>query len=175
MAKNTWKYASLTQRERLKLIRNGDVDVYNAEISNNNSLRNARISAGLDTNEVDLWDTTVKQARQAYDTEQGESKYKVERNKNTPVYGGPEAMASEESRKIKADSLAGKAIDNAEKAVLSLKEHYANAGLKVGSAKYNDKLASIHKMLFQELHEIEKDYDTKLDSKIKHKRDALFA
>ncbi len=62
MAKNTWKYATLTEDQRLNEIKNGNVEVYNSEIANLDSLKKARESVGLDTTDVDNKQETLRKS-----------------------------------------------------------------------------------------------------------------
>lgn len=59
---NTWKYSSLNQSERYKLIGNGNSDVYKSEKELNNNLKKLRESLGLSTDEVDSWDKKIDDA-----------------------------------------------------------------------------------------------------------------
>ncbi|MBQ7399093.1 MAG: hypothetical protein IJW06_01350 [Clostridia bacterium] len=59
---NNWKYASLGQRERLKMIRGGDEDVYNTEKERNNYLRKLQAELGVPTTDIDDWDATIDNA-----------------------------------------------------------------------------------------------------------------
>ena len=65
MAKNMWKYASLSEKERLGRIRNGDNDVYNTEIARLDYLSGARKSLGFETKDIEDWRTLVNQAKSA--------------------------------------------------------------------------------------------------------------
>jgi len=62
MAKNTWKYATLTEDQRLNKIKNGDAEVYNSEIRNLDNLKKARVSAGLDTTDIDNKRETLRKS-----------------------------------------------------------------------------------------------------------------
>ena len=62
---NTWKYSSVGQSERYKLIGDGNADVYHTEKELNNSLRSLRKSLGLSTAEVDKWDADIDKAFKA--------------------------------------------------------------------------------------------------------------
>ena len=57
-----YKYSTLGQRERLKRIRNGDSDVYQAEKELNGKQRRALAEAGVSTADIDEWDATIDNA-----------------------------------------------------------------------------------------------------------------
>ena len=59
---NTWKYSSVGQSERYRLIGDGNSDVYKTEKALNSSLKKLRESLGLSTDEVDNWDKKIDDA-----------------------------------------------------------------------------------------------------------------
>lgn len=83
MAKNLWKYATLSEKERLGKIRNGDKDVYNTEIARLDYLSDARKSLGFETKDIEDWRTLINQANSASSQKQP---YKVSSSKALPRY-----------------------------------------------------------------------------------------
>ena len=59
---NNWKYASLGERDRLKLIRDGNEDVYKTEKKQNSAIKKAWENVGLDTAKIDNWDKMIDDA-----------------------------------------------------------------------------------------------------------------
>lgn len=84
---NNWKYSTLGQRDKLKLIRNGNSDVYNTEKKLNANLRNVQKVLGISTEKVDNWDSIIDDA------------FKKSANKTNDGRSGlPKFMSGEESR-----------------------------------------------------------------------------
>lgn len=57
-----WKYGTIGQRDRLKMIRNGDAGVYNSEKERNKELRAEWVAQGVSTKDIDDWDATIDDA-----------------------------------------------------------------------------------------------------------------
>ena len=126
---NDWKYSTLTQRERFKLITSGNSDVYNTEKQRNKALRAQQQELGIDTKDLDLWDEAIDRVYL-----NATDKRKVNDNL-------PKIMSAAKSKHIVAYERAVKAAEetakaNREKATqaaivgsINLEEFLANNGL----------------------------------------------
>ena len=56
---NNWEYASVGQRDRLKMIRNGNKDVFDNEILRAKDVIKSRLDLGLDIDEQKNWIDTL--------------------------------------------------------------------------------------------------------------------
>lgn len=95
---NNWKYASLGERERLSMIKNGNSDVYNTEKERNKQLKQLRSDLGLSTDDIDNWDNIIDSANAS-----ANDKYKV---KNTGLPKFKSARLSEINARMR-DTLKG--------------------------------------------------------------------
>ena len=129
-----WKYSTLTERERLKLIRSGNDDVYNAEKEKNKTLRQQQNELGIDTTKLDLWDDAI-------DTAYNNIKNPRKVNKNLPKFMSPSKSRpyvklnrAIENAEKKAKQGREKAVQIAIESTRNLEEYLANNGLsKEGS------------------------------------------
>lgn len=84
---NNWKYSTLGQRDKLKMIKNGNSDVYNTEKKLNSNLRNVQKVLGISTEDVDNWDSIIDDAFE-----------KSAKKTNDNRSGLPKFMSDKESR-----------------------------------------------------------------------------
>ncbi len=181
MAKNTWKYATLTADQRLREIKNGNIDVYNSEIANLNNLKTARENAGLDTVEVDA---QLQSAEDAYNAlspiqkAQLNSLYDVEREDLRKQYTYEEVLKifreRRENRK-NAKKQTEDAIETTRKNLTSLDEYYANNGLSMESSSYIKERQRMKDELDKLLSEIEYKYSVPLSKEYKNEAARIFA
>ena len=155
MAKNLWKYASLSEKERLGRIRNGDKDVYNTEIARLDYLSDARKSLGFETKDIEDWRTLVNQANSASSEKQP---YKVNSSKSLPKFyagdtdktvGDFYSYMSSLNKKLTSDRKA--ALDEAAQARAELDEWLSSNGLSADGGTSARKKAEIENKLSDEL------------------------
>lgn len=157
---NIWKYADLTQKERLQMIRNGDNDVYEKEMARSNSLASARQSLGInEMDDINNWKTLISQAKEAYDINvKSASSFKTSprtfavriSSSNFNTY------MNELKNKYKIDRT--EAVNSAAAAKAELDEWLANNGLSVDGATASKRTARINTELDNKLSELEEDY-----------------
>ncbi len=181
MAKNTWKYATLTADQRLREIENGNTDVYNSEVSNLNNLKTARESAGLDTVEVDTQLQSVEDAYNALSPIQKaqlNSLYDVEREDLRKKYSYEEALNIVKQRyenRKNAKKLAEQALEEAEKNLATLDEYYVNKGFSTESGSYIKERQRMKDELEKLFSEIESKYSVTLSKEHKDAAARIFA
>lgn len=158
---NTWKYSSLGQRDRFKMIKDGNADVYNSEKELNNGLKKLRQSLGLSTDEIDRWDNEIDSAYKA-------SQDKV-RRANTPKFGSSRlaSLNKELGKSIKdLQYQRDESIENvnaeAESSLAVLEEWLAANGYFKGGNLATKSKKEIEDALASAIASIRKDYETKL-------------
>lgn len=73
-----WKYSSVPAKERLRMIRNGDEDVYKSEIARSVDTANSRKNLGLDISEQKKWIDNISYSYNLYNAERmGISEYNI--------------------------------------------------------------------------------------------------
>lgn len=162
MAKNMWKYASLSEKERLGRIRNGDNDVYNTEIARLDYLSGARKSLGFETKDIEDWRTLVNQAKSASSEKQP---YKVSPSKGLPKFysgntdktiGDFYSYMSSLNKKLSDDRNA--ALTEAAQAKTKLDEWLSTNGLSADGGTAARKSTEIENNLSDELEKLYKTY-----------------
>ncbi len=82
-----WKYATLDADTRLKMLRNGNKDVFDEEVERTKSVVKARKELGLDTSEQESWMDTVGYNYNLWNAEKlGESKDNVSKTGYAELY-----------------------------------------------------------------------------------------
>lgn len=149
MADN-WQYGNLTQRERLGRIRNGDSAVYEAEKANNASLMKQYQDEGIDTSNIQAWDTAIDVAR-AKATAVPKIRFTNGSDAVTELLN----QLTKQYKKNKAT-----ALENAVKARVSLEEWLANNGLGADTEFAKNKRKSLEDELSTMLSTLDYDYNT---------------
>lgn len=162
---NTWKYSDLGQRERLKMIRNGNSDVYENEKKNNASLRTQRQSLGLSTSDIDSWDKLIDSANMA-----ANDKYKVKQT-DAPHYASRKTMRINEAFQNYVSALNDEYNTSKSEALKEAKTQYdylaewlANNGYSSSGYTSDKKNGELEDELEEKLTSLKKNYDSKVKS-----------
>lgn len=124
---NNWKYATLSDRERMKMIRNGNTDVYEAEKVNNKKLKKDQQALGLSTAYVDSWDKAIDDAYLKAMTKKDES---VRVKYSSPAISAANSAYSKAMKALREEKATAlnDANEQAEDARENLSEWLANNG-----------------------------------------------
>lgn len=154
---NTWEYATLGTRQRLKLIRSGDENVYNSEKKRNNELKKLQKELGLSTKSVDDWDDAIDKAYSS-SKENASSKRSVTQSQSPAIREANEYMSN---LKADADKKAEDAKLDAEKALKYLEEWLVNNGYSEEGSFSKQSKDMVEKKLALTLKEINRQYQEK--------------
>ncbi len=163
---NNWKYATLTQRERLDAIRGGNKDVYNSEKRRNSTLREQRKALGLSYGDIDSWDEIIDSASFSAD-----DPYRVNRDKSAPTFlnsreseltNALNSVIKELNSRAKKDR--NDAIEKALSAEKYITEWLVNNGYNTDGNKVTKESTKIQNDLEEDLDDIEKNRKNKISS-----------
>ncbi len=157
---NDWKYATMTQRERFNRISNGDEDVYSAEVKRNNKLKKEQAALGIDTSDIDTWQTAISRAYAKSDT----SRNTPEALKLNVRWISPRILQMLDDLKEQYQTDKEGAIESATLAHKSLSEWLANNGLNENAPLAQEKKTEIDENLKNELSTLGKNYSKKRSS-----------
>lgn len=149
---NNWKYGTLSRRERVALIDEGNTDVYNAEKANNAALMKQYKQDGVDTSDIEAWDASVDRRynkallRKAHD--------QAVHFSNVPQ-SVMNLITQLSSQYVKNRNFA---IKNAQEAKNYLNEWLANNGLSDQTESAKKKLKDIETGLANTLSSLEENY-----------------
>lgn len=162
---NTWKYSHLGQRERLKMIKNGNSDVYESEKKKNSLLRSQRESLGLSTLDVDNWDKLIDSANMS-----ANDKYKVKKT-DAPQFASRKTMRINEAFQNYVSALneeyntsKSEAVKDAQTRSEYLAEWLANNGYSSSGYTSQKKSGDIENELEEKIDSLKRDYDSKVKS-----------
>lgn len=158
---NTWKYSSVGQNERFRLIGSGNADVYRSEKELNSGLRKLRESLGLSTDEVDKWDKEIDNAYNA--SKQSREKENLPKYTSSKLTDLNSALA-ESVKELKKQRDEGiKSINlEAENSLDVLEEWLASNGYFKDGGLATKSKKEIEDALDTAIAQIKKDYETKL-------------
>ncbi len=160
-----WKYASVPQRERVKMIRNGNSDVFNEEIKLSQNLYDVRKDFGLDTTEIEEYKNYITSA---YNKGKKENDPQT---KNTPVFY--DAVTDNAINNFYEKAIAysnsyvaqkEKARDMAKTSQDVLEEWIAANGHSKDGKLYREKSLEIQNELDEQLKKIKAEYDKNIES-----------
>lgn len=163
--KNNWRYASLGQRERLSLIKNGNSDVYNTEKARNAELRRLRSDLGLSTEDVDDWDNIIDGANAAANDRRSVKNSRLPRFMNDKS-----SKATNEFNKtlkgLKSDYIhdTSEALDKADDELSYLSEWLANNGYSDKGSKSEKDKKEINDELEYILDVLKREFTAKVDN-----------
>lgn len=159
---NNWKYASLGQRERLDLIRNGNTEVYNAEKIKNSSLRGLRAALGLSTAEIDEWDSIIDNAKESTQKQKQNNLPKFMSTKNDRVANAYNSYLRELRAEIEKQTT--EALETALKDSNYIAEFLANNGYSKDGTMRTEAQKKVDEELLSTLSDIRKYYNSKAES-----------
>lgn len=163
---NNWKYASLGQRDRLKMIRSGDADVYNSEKERNNELRKLQTELGVSTAEVDQWDALIDYTYANANTSSSASDKEVKRSKSqSAAISAANQAFSKQMQLIKDEKNQNleEAKDEAEKSYNYLVEWLANNGYSDEGKTSKEEKAALKESISKLLKQINEQYETQVN------------
>ena len=159
---NNWKYATLSDRERMKRIRNGDTDVYNAEKEMNKIMRQNRSEAGLSTDYVDGWDKAIDDAYADAVAKQNESTRIKYHRPAISAANSAYTKAMKALREEKAEALKN-ADEQAESARDNLYEWLANNGFSDEGSTAKKEREELEKSIADLLEQVKAQYRAKAE------------
>jgi len=152
---NNWKNSTISQADKLELVKKGDKDIYNSEKELNGNLRKARAEAGLDTTQVDAWDSALDGAMYSYN------------KSNTPKYYSAskgEAMLELYNSLLETDRQYKESIKNLkeESGVVTdyVTELLVNNGYSTDGSMGKEKLGELGEYYRKSIDALEKGYDS---------------
>lgn len=165
--KNNWKYANLSENERLDMIGKGNSDVYNTEKARNKELKNLRADLGLSTDVVDRWDSMVDSANAAFN-----NRNKVEKPNLPKFASGRLARINYEMGSVLKDlkkqrnESINQAKTDAEQALNYIAEYLSSNGYSKDGSYSEKSRKAIEEALEAVLGDIEKNYKKKVRSTV---------
>ncbi len=175
MAESNWKYATLSEKERLDMVKSGDNDVYETEMARNNYYINMRKDLGVDTSDLENWALLLNQAKASR-----ENSYKVSKIEGTPTYYGARTNKIMNSFNSYMEQLnqtlnqqKTEAIGSAATAIKTLKEFLANNGYSQDGTTAKKKSDAITELLENKLFSIDADYQSKAENAVKNAKSAV--
>ncbi|MBR2021442.1 MAG: hypothetical protein IJ939_03310 [Clostridia bacterium] len=159
---NNWKYATLSDRERLKMIRNGDTDVYNAEMEMSRILRKNRNEAGLSTDYIDSWENAVRDAYAGALAKQNESTRIKYHSPAISAANSAYTKAMKILREEKAEAIKD-ATEQAESARDNLSEWLANNGFSDEGSTAKKEREELEKSIADLLEQVKAQYRAKAE------------
>ncbi len=154
---NLWKYASYNQRERAKMIKDGNQDVYTTEKARNKIVREANKKLGLSTSNIDAWDDYIDNLNTA-SKKTSLPKFMSTRQSNI----NNEYNSRVKSYKKEYEQTSEQAIDDAISASEYNAEALINKGYSSLGSTYKKTKESIEKDLEEELESLAKDFSEKV-------------
>ena len=145
MAKNRWRYANLTEDDKLERVGRGNTELYRIESEKNKLLKSSYQDAGLDTSKIDKWQSQL-------DTARAEAVANIPKYSNNSAY----VLALEDlknARKMAEDAL--KSVKNTSNAI---DEDYVNRGIRLGNKEYTEKKQYLKKAFLDEIERLSKTY-----------------
>ena len=152
-----WKYATLSDRERMKRIRNGDTDVYNAEKEMNKIMRQNRSEAGLSTDYVDGWDKAIDDAYADAVAKQSGSVRVNYQSPSLSAVNNAYTKAMKALREEKAEALKD-ATEQAESARENLSEWLVNNGFSDEGSTAKKEREELEKSIAELIEKIKTQY-----------------
>lgn len=146
---NNWKYGTLSRRERVALIDEGNTDVYRAEKANNAALIEQYKTAGIDTSDIEAWDASI------------DRRYKKGFSRNKAVhFSNASSSVTDLLTQLSTQYVNNRnsAIKNAEEAKNYLHEWFANNGLSEQTESAKKKFKDIETGLANTLSSLEENY-----------------
>lgn len=157
-----WKYATLSDRERMKRIRNGDTDVYNAEKEMNKIMRQNRSEAGLSTDYVDGWDKAIDDAYAGALAKQNESTKIKYHSPAISAANSAYTKAMKALREEKAEAIKD-ATEQAESARENLSEWLSNNGFSDEGSTAKKEREELEKSIADLLEQVKAQYRAKAE------------